>query len=230
MKEILSEIRKQIRTRENGPAVDSMKAHGIVYRTNHGLSIAEIKSIAGKYKKNHELAIELWGWDHREFRILATMIDDPEKVLLEQMAVWSRNFTNAEIAEQCAINLAYYSPLHKDIIKQWLNDENPWAIKAGLVLLAWTAQRNPSVDLDFLEQQLYLLPRFIQPEQMSVVAGVSFALRAIGKRNKSLNKQAIAILNLLKNKEDYATRFVVEEALWELESDIIQERLKNKEE
>ena len=225
MKEYLSEIRKKIRTKENGPAVDSMKAHGIIYRTNHGLSIAEIKSIAENYTPNHKLALELWTWDHREFKILATFIEDPKVLTVAQFLSWAEEFHNAELAEQAAINLAFRSPIYKEIINQTLIHKNIWAIKSGLVLLAWTAQRNNIVEDVFLEDKLKRMPYLIQ-DSMSIAQGISFAIRAIGKKNIYLNKKAIDLLqDIKKNNNSYHARYIVDEALWELESDIIQERL-----
>ena len=226
MNEYLSEIRKKIRTRESGPAVDSMKAHGIIYRTNHGLSIAEIKSIAEKYIPNHDLATELWKWDYREFKILATFIEDSKLLTVTQFLSLADDFHNAELAEQAAINLAFHSSLYQEIINQLLAHKNIWAVKSGLVLLAWIAQRKTSVPSKFLLDNLGRLKALIQ-DNMSIAHGISFAIRAMGKRNVELNKKAIDLLNEIKQENNsYAARYIVEEALWELESDIVQDRLK----
>ena len=74
MKELVSEIRRKIKMGDNGPAVDTMRNLGIKHKTIHGLSIAEIKNIAEAYQYNNTLAIELWSWDHREFKIAASFI------------------------------------------------------------------------------------------------------------------------------------------------------------
>ncbi len=224
MKNRLSNIRKKIRTRDNGPAVDTMRKLGINYKTIHGLTIAEIKSISEPYLLQHDLAIELWKWDNREFKILATFIEDPKEVSIEQLELWGEDLQNSELAEQLAINLAFNTGRSDAIIPVWFKSKSQFARKAGVVLLAWMAQRSNKISDAFLSKQVHELVNLID-DNLQLTKGISFAIRAIGKRNISLNKEAIIILNRLKEQDDKNSKYIVEDALWELESDIIQERL-----
>ena len=225
MKEILSEIRRKVKARDNGPAMDSMRKLGIEYKTIHGLSIEEIKKIASVYQYNHELAIELWKWDHREFKILATLIENPKTVDLQQLKTWASELKNSELAEQLAINLAFRTDKIEEIIPLWLNIDNPFAQKSSCILLAWTAQRSTKLSDNFFSQELDRLPYLID-EHVQLAKGISFAIRAIGKRNLFLNKYAITILKTIEQIDLYTAKLIVGDALWELESDIIQERLR----
>lgn len=224
MKELLSEIRRKVKARDNGPAMDSMRKLGIDYKTIHGLSIEEVKNIASLYQYNHELAVELWKWDHREFKILATFIEDPKTVSVEQLVKWSSEVGNSELAEQLSINLSFNAGKAEQIVPLTLLIDNDYARKAACVLLAWTAQRSSNITDSFFAQELNKLPYLIN-ESLQLSKGISFAIRAIGKRNLFLNKRAIAILNTLKENDSYNAKLIGEDALWELESDIIQERL-----
>ncbi len=224
MKELLSEIRRKLRARDNGPAMDSMRKLGIKYKTIHGSSIDEIKKIAAKYQPNHELALELWKWDHREFKILATLIENPKTVSIEQIIEWSSDLKDSELAEQLAINLSFNTGKAKQIVPLSLLIENDFARKSACVLLAWSAQRASNLPDSFFNQELNKLPNFIN-ESLQLSKGISFAIRAIGKRNLFLNKQAITLLKKLETQDSYNTKLIVADALWELESDIIQERI-----
>lgn len=227
MKEQLSEIRRKIKLRDNGPAVDILRKLGIDYKSIHGLSLAEIKIIAQPYQFNHELAIELWNWDHREFKILSTLIENPKEVSIEQLQKWGADLKNSELAEQLAINLAFNSPLVEPLIPIWLSNENIFSQKAGLVLLAWSAQKGLQLDDSFFAEKLNEITGLIT-DDLQLSKGISFAIRAIGKRNKYLNTLAIEQVLKLKKADDFQSKLIVEDALWELESDIIQERLAQK--
>jgi len=52
----LNTILKKIRTYESGPSVDGMKRLGLNYHKNFGVSLINLKKIAGQYHPNHELA------------------------------------------------------------------------------------------------------------------------------------------------------------------------------
>jgi len=224
MKELLSEIRRKVRTRDNGPAVDTMRKLGIAHKTIHGLSIAEIKSIALQYQYNTDLAKELWAWDNREFKILATFIADPKEISLELLESWARDLNDSELAEQLAINLAFNTNKADVIVPLWLKNENQYAKKSALVLLAWTAQRAANLNELFLVKQVENLASIID-DNLQLTKGISFAYRAIGKRNLKLNELAIAQVKMLKDKQSSGAKYIVEDVLWELESDIIKERL-----
>lgn len=224
MNPFIAEIKKKIRTRENGPAVETMEKLGIIYKINHGLSIEEIKAIAQTYLNRHTLALELWGYNNREFKILATLIEDPQRVDLEQLIEWGTDLKNSELAEQLAINLAFHSKYAETILDYWYHIDNEFTKKAAMVLLSWSAQRKADLEDAFFEHHLQILPTLIG-HQLQLAKGISFAFRAIGKRNQYLNTKAIEILKSLKGTEHYNTKFIVDEALWELESDIVKHKL-----
>ena len=224
MKDLLTEIRRKVRARDNGPAVDTMRKLGIAHKTIHGLSIAEIKNIASVYQYNNDLATELWSWDNREFKILATFIADPKTIALELLESWAKDLKDSELAEQLAINLAFNTNKADVIVPLWLKSENPFTKKAAVVLLAWSAQRSSNINELFFIKQLENLTNFID-DNIQLTKGISFAFRAIGKRNIKLNKLVIGEVKQLKDNSSAAAKYIVEDVLWELESDIIKERL-----
>jgi 3-methyladenine DNA glycosylase AlkD len=58
---------------------------------------------------------------------------------------------------------------------------------------------------------------------------VNWALRNIGKRNFRLNRAAIAAAERLLNRESRTARWIARDALRELRSQAVQERLRRKE-
>ncbi len=226
MKEIIKEIKRKIRTRDNGPAADILRQMGLRYKEIHGLSIAEIKGIAEPYQYNNDLAKALWSWDHREFKIMATFIMNPKTCTFEDVLAWGMSLDNSELGEQLAINLVFNSPLADRLIFEWIKSDNVYTQKASTVLMAWQAQRKPNLPDDYFVKQLEVLPNLVQ-DHLPLVKGISFAIRAIGKRNVLLNKKAITCIKTIEKIDTYGAKVIVEEALWELESDIVQDRLKS---
>jgi len=58
---------------------------------------------------------------------------------------------------------------------------------------------------------------------------VNWALRNIGKRNRKLNRAAIAAVTRLRKRESRAARWIAADALRELRSEAVQARLRRKE-
>ena len=99
------QILMQIRSAKNGEVADLMKQRGIIYKMNWGVSLIELRQIAGRFESSHVLALKLWNKQWRETMILATLLDNPEEVTEEQMDFWTKSFENSEIAEQASVNL-----------------------------------------------------------------------------------------------------------------------------
>ncbi len=99
------EILKKIRTLQNGETAASMKGRGLIYRVNFGASVISLQNLAAHYTRNHLLAFKLWNKQWRETMIMATLLEEPDKVTSNQMDFWVKNFPTVEIAEQAVMNL-----------------------------------------------------------------------------------------------------------------------------
>jgi 3-methyladenine DNA glycosylase AlkD len=74
-----------------------MARYGINVADAFGVSIPDLRKIAGRLGTDHELAQSLWGTRNHEARILAAMIDDPAQVSDEQMEAWASAKPNCSI-------------------------------------------------------------------------------------------------------------------------------------
>ncbi len=217
MQTLLSEIRRKIRTRDNGPAVDAMRKLGINYKTIHGLSIAEIKAIAQTYAPNNDLAIELRGWDHREFKILATFIQSYKTLTWEQLLDWEKELKNIEICEQLSYNLIFPSPLAIQFVEYSFTHVDSYVQKTGLITLSWLARKSTETPSAWFEQKIPQLRQLLSDNVM-LAKGISLALRTIGRRSKALNQMCLDFVSTIDSEQWYANKLIVTEAQWELES------------
>ncbi len=53
--------------------------------------------------QNHETALRLWESGIHEARILASMVEEHQKVSDEQMEVWAAKFDSWDLTDQCCI-------------------------------------------------------------------------------------------------------------------------------
>ncbi len=96
-------------------------------------------------------------------------------------------------------------------------------------MAAYLAYRDKSPgDAKFLNF-LKIIEREADDERNFVCKAVNWALRNIGKRNLRLNTAAINAGERLRKRESRAARWVAADALRELRSEAVQERLRRKE-
>lgn len=102
---LFRELLTKIRLMKNGETVALMKKMGLNYRINWGASIISLRELSKQYEKNHLLALKLWNKQWRETMIMATLLEEPEKLSEEQMDYWTKSFESNELAEQAVMNL-----------------------------------------------------------------------------------------------------------------------------
>ena len=57
-----------------------MARYGINTSAAYGVSIYELRRVAKRFRRDHELALALWATGNHEARLLASMVDDPAQV------------------------------------------------------------------------------------------------------------------------------------------------------
>jgi 3-methyladenine DNA glycosylase AlkD len=209
-------------------ALEGMARYGITPAHAYGVKIPHLRKIAKEAGRNHELANRLWAKDTRETRILAGMIDEPDKVTEKQMEQWVGKFDYWEICDQVIMNLFDRTLFTWKKAVEWPDREEEFVRRAGFALiarLAWTDRK--ATDEDF-EKLFPLIRRHSVDSRSMVKKAVNWALRQIGKRNKALNRKAIALAREIRKLDSKAARWVASDALRELQSDAVQKRLKSK--
>jgi hypothetical protein len=120
------EILAAITSFRNGESASGMQRYGMQYKVNLGVSLTDLKTIAGRYEPSHVLALKLWNRNWRETMILATLLDEPGEVSEEQMDFWTKRSENSEIAEQLSANLWWRSPYAYAKALEWCRGKKHW--------------------------------------------------------------------------------------------------------
>ncbi len=100
-----SEILARLKALSNPKTVEGMARFGINPKNTYGVSIPVLRKMAKELGRNHSLASQLWKSGVHEARILACMIDMPEKVTRAQMDTWVKDFDSWDVCDQCCSNL-----------------------------------------------------------------------------------------------------------------------------
>jgi len=218
-------ITKKLKSLSNYKAIIGMARYGITPENTYGVSIPNLRKIAKEIGTSHKLAQQLWASNIRETKILASMIEDLEKVTEEQTEKWVNEFNYWELCDQCCMNLFEKTEFaYKKAIK-WSSKEGEFIKRAGFVLMARLAVSDKKADDNKFEKFFPIIKREAADDRNYVKKAVNWALRQIGKRNLNLNSRAINTAKEIQGMDSKSAKWISSDALRELTSRAVQERL-----
>lgn len=203
-----------------------MARFGITAENVLGISTPVLQRMAREIGRDHALALELWKSGVFEARCVAALIDDPRLVTEEQMEWWARDFDNWAVCDNCCGRLFDKTPWAYRQASKWSRREEEYVKRAAFSLMAALAVHDKQAgDAKFLK---FLPPiqRESSDERNFVKKAVNWALRQIGKRNAVLNKAAIKTAQEIRKIDSPSARWIAADALRELRSDAVQNRLR----
>jgi 3-methyladenine DNA glycosylase AlkD len=204
---------------------DGMARYGIPSDNAFGVTMANMKVLAKRLGRNHELAAALWETGWYEARMLTSFVDEPARVTPAQMDRWCRDFDNWGICDTLCFHLFDKTPHAWSRIDKWHDARGEFVKRAAFALLASVALHDRKLpDRPFVES-LVLIERAATDDRNFVKKGVSWALRLIGRRSQGLNTEAIALSRRLAGAEEPSARWIGKGALKELTSALVARRL-----
>lgn len=196
--------------------LDNLARFGITATKPIGVSMANMRTLAKKIGRNHELAAGLWDTGRYEARMLATLVDDPERVTAAQMDRWSRDFDNWAICDTACFHLFDRTRHAWKKVDSWAGRRGEQQRRASFALLASLALHDKEAgDEEFL-RRLPLIEKGAHDSRNFVKKGVSWALRAIGHRNRRLHAAATELAKRLAASDDATARWVGKDTLRDL--------------
>jgi len=228
MNEKYNQILTLLKSKANTVAVQGMARFGITPDKVFGVSIPALREMGKKIGKDHELAQELWVAQYRETMILAALVDEPAKVLNEQMENWVNDFYDWEICDQCIMNLFEKKPNAYDKAMEWAKRNEEFVKRAGFVLMARLAVSDKKASDEKFIPFFPFIKQGATDNRNFVKKAVNWALRQIGKRNLALNVRAIELGKEILTIDSKSAGWIATDALRELTGDAVQTRLKTK--
>jgi 3-methyladenine DNA glycosylase AlkD len=214
----------ELRSLANPANAAGMARFGISGAQVLGVPMPVTRRLARGHRRDHALAECLWASGIHEARILASLIDDPAHVTPEQMDAWAADFDSWDVCDQVCGNLFVRTPFAHEKTVAWCVREETFVKRAGFAMIASTSWKGRPIDAD-VATYLGLIEREADDDRNYVKKAVSWALRQIGKRDRALNQAAIATAEKLSTRGSRAARWVAGDALRELRSAAVQERM-----
>ena len=191
-----------------------------------GVTVGQLKKLAKEIGPDHALAQALWQSGWYEARMLAAMIDEPELVTPAQMDRWCKEFDSWGICDTACFVLFDRAPRRWAMVPKWAARKAEFEKRTAFALLwSLSVHDKAAPDAAFLKG-LRLIERAATDERHFVKKAVNMALRAIGKRNAALHQAALAVATRLAQSEDATARWVGKDAIRELTSASVRQRLK----
>jgi len=220
------EIIKYLKRQANAKNVEGMARFGINPKNTLGISIPFLRGLAKKIRSRyassneasrdlHTLAIKLWNSRIHEARILASYIDEVEKVTEKQMDEWAADFDSWDTCDQVC-GLFEETPYAYKKIIEWSKRKEEFVKRAAFALLAGMSVHNKKAPDSTFIKFFPIIKRESIDERNFVRKAVNWALRNIGKRNRNLNKAAIKLAREINKTNSKSAHWIAKDALREL--------------
>ncbi len=221
-------ILRKLKSLRNEKNLAGMARFGIATDKAFGIKHPILKEIAREHRKDHALALELWGSGYHEARLLATIIDDPKQVTEKQAEAWVKQINSWDICDGLTGSLIDKTPFAYKKALEWAQREPEFVRRAGFALIAWLPVHDKKAPDSKFNDFFPLIVEYSTDERNFVKKAVNWALRQLGKRNPALNRKAIATARQTSKLDSKSARWIAKDALKELESEQVQARLNEK--
>jgi 3-methyladenine DNA glycosylase AlkD len=222
----VEDVLKKLRARARADRLEGMTRYGMSAEQRLGVSVPDMRKMAKEVGKNHTLALELWRTGIPEAKIVAAMIDEPEKVTEKQMEEWVKDIDSWDICDQVCMNLFEKTPFAWQKIIDWSDRKEEFVKRAAFALIACLAWHDKKTEDEKFIQLFPVIKRGATDERNFVKKAVNWALRNIGKRNPDLNKAALKAAKEIQRIDSKTARWIASNAIKELESEAVKRRLR----
>jgi 3-methyladenine DNA glycosylase AlkD len=212
-------------TRRN---IDGMSHFGIRSPKAFGVSMATMRPLVRRLGRDHRLARELWRTGWFEARVLASFVDEPDRVTAAQMDRWAAAFDNWAVCDSACIHLFPETAHAWARVRRWARDGREFVRRAAFATIAGLTVHDKAAPDAAFERLLPIIERGADDPRNFVKKAVNWALRQIGKRNRRLNRRAVIVARRLAASSSATQRWVGKDALRELTSAAVQSRLRSR--
>jgi len=216
---------KWLKSHSTKATLDGMARYALPSDKALGVAYKDMKALGKRLGRNHELAAALWSTGVYEARMVASMVDDPAQVTPAQMDRWCKDFDNWGICDTMCFNLFDRTPHAWAKVTQWSRSKHEFVKRTAFALLWSLSVHDKRAANELFVEGLVLIERAADDERNFVKKAVNMALRAIGKRNRTLNAAAVVLARRLAGSPNATARWVGKDALKELRSPGVMRRL-----
>ncbi len=219
------EVLDQLRSKAQPGQLEGMARYGIAMDGRLGVRVPELRKMAKQLGKDHSLALDLWRTGIAEARILASMVDEPQQVTEQQMDEWVGAFDSWDVCDHVCMNLFVKTPLAWCKVREWSQRGEEYVKRAAYTLLACLSWYDKQAPDEAFVEYIPVIKAGASDGRNYVKKAVSWALRNIGKRNRKLNRVALAAAEELAGMDSRVARWISRDAIRDLTSEAAKRRL-----
>jgi 3-methyladenine DNA glycosylase AlkD len=182
-----------------------------------GIRMPDLHQIA-RGRRDHRLALALWETGIYDARVVASLIDDPCQVSLDQMETWVLDFDSWGICDQVCMTLFVRTPYAMQYALAWCHRPPEYIRRAGFVLMAMLPIHAKKLPDEVYFPFFPLMLQYASDERLYVRKAINWALRQIGKRRPGLYNLAIETAHQMGQIDSPAARWIASDALRELKT------------
>jgi len=212
-------------TLRNDENIAGMGRFGIVTDNALGISNPVMQKIARQVKKNPARALELWETGIREARMLALYTLDPKTLEAATARRLAGDFASWEIVDAAA-DLFVTARLER-LIPEFAADEREFVRRTAFSMIASAAVHLKQEPDSLILGYLALVETHASDERNFVRKAVNWALRNIGKRNRTCHVPSLDLAEKLATSANKTARWIGRDAVRELTSEKVLARLKD---
>ncbi len=172
--------------------VEVWKKLGLGSDETFGIGLTRLRQLAKTLPKDHTLAVQLWNSKNYDAKMLATMVEEPAKVTLEQINEQLKDAQAWLLANKYCEHIVSNTAYLDQKIEEWTQSENKLLKKCGFVLLTSKARHDKKEADSYFEKFICQIEKEIFQEENWTKEAMNYALIAIGSRSSKLNELAIA--------------------------------------
>jgi 3-methyladenine DNA glycosylase AlkD len=201
----------------------NMKKFGIRYVKSYGLRLPQIRKVAKQCGKNHDLALKLWNHGYHETYLMATLVEESEKVSSKQLNDWVNTFYSWDLVDQACINLLRFIPEARENIFIWCDSDEEFVKRTAFSLIAVLAVHEKESDFEIYFD---IIEEASKDNRNFVKKSVNWAIRQIGKIDWENNRKALDLAYEILEIDNKASKWVARGAIMELESEKVRSKFK----
>lgn len=202
---------------------ENMKKFGIRYVKSYGLRLPQIRKVAKQCGKNHDLALKLWDHGYHETYLMATLVEESEKVSSKQLNDWVNTFYSWDLVDQACINLLRFIPEARENIFIWCDSDEEFVKRTAFSLIAVLAVHEKESDFEIYFD---IIEEASKDNRNFVKKSVNWAIRQIGKIDLENNRKALDLAYEILEIDNKASKWVARGAIRELESEKVRSKFK----
>jgi len=165
--------------------------------SSFGIGLTQLRKLAKKVGRNHDLAQELWASDNYDAKVIGLLIGEPKKLTREQAETQVEQLNHgmlAHVFSSCDATLAKAS-FSAELASDWIHSDDPIRRACGYGLLyeeSKNKKKSAPEEAWFLAHVAHMSATWREEDTDGRMA-IAGALIGVGKRTKAINAAALEV-------------------------------------